>query len=248
MSNKTEASTQNYVSEFYEERRYQKTYSRCYHDWWNQKMLSLVSVAGRILDNGCGTGILFEYLLKGKAAFGMDISPNMLKFAQQRWEKLILGDSQELPFKDGSFDLIVGRSLLHHLPKPRRGVAEMARVLRDEGEVVVADTNRSILSSIPRAIAKKGEHFSDDHQNLHRAQLVALLEEFFIIDHICHFGYFAYPLGFPDLIDLGKFLPYPVAVTKTLIKVDEWISKIPLIRTQSWGIIIKGTKKGSNHG
>jgi hypothetical protein len=74
-------------------------------------------------------------------------------------------------------------------------------------------------------------------------QLVSLLEKFFRIDKIYHFGYLAYPLGFPDIIDIGKYFSFAVTLTRILIKVDEWIAKMPFIRTQSWGIMIKGTKK-----
>ncbi len=56
MKKKNESKIQDFVSDYYEEYRYQKRYSRSYHDWWNNKMLSFVSLNGRILDNGCGTG------------------------------------------------------------------------------------------------------------------------------------------------------------------------------------------------
>ena len=207
-------------------------------------MLSFVSMKGRILDNGCGTGILFEALsCERRQIFGLDISQNMLRYAQKKAEKIVLGDSQELPFRERTFDLILCRSLLHHLPNSIKGIAEMARVLREGGEIILVETNRSVLSYIPRVIAKKGEHFSDDHQNMSSTKLVSLLQRFFRIDRVYHFGYFAYPIGFPDILDIGKYLPFPATITKIFIKIDEWIAKMPLIRTQSWGIMMKGTKK-----
>ena len=122
MKERTEIDTQDHVSDFYEEQRYKRPYARIYHDWWTQKMLSFVSCKGRVLDNGCGTGILSEAMPReGIELIGLDISHNMLQHASKRIERLVLGDSQRLPFADGAFDLVVGRSLLHHLPDPAKG-------------------------------------------------------------------------------------------------------------------------------
>jgi len=51
-------------------------------------------------------------------------------------------DAQDLPFPDAGFDRVVANHMLYHLPEPARGVAELARVVRDDG-VVVAATNGS---------------------------------------------------------------------------------------------------------
>lgn len=239
----TEVDTQDNVCRFYEELRYKKPYSRVYHDWWIQKMLSFVSCKGRVLDNGCGTGILSEAMSgEGIELIGLDISRNMLRHASGRIERLVLGDSQRLPFADGAFDLVVGRSLIHHLPDPAKGVAEIHRVLRGNGEMVVVDTNNSLISSIPRAVAKGGEHFSDDHKNMALPQLFRHINRYFHIDIVYHFGYLAYPIGFPDIVDMGKYIPRAVPFTKVLIKIDELLARIPMLRTQSWGVMIKSTK------
>ncbi len=242
MISKSELDVQNFASDFYEECRYQNKNSRFYHDWWNKKMYSLFSRKGRILDNGCGTGILFEMFHEEKDNIvGIDISYNMLKYSKIKTNKLIMGDSQHLPFQNECFDLIIGRSLLHHLPKPIEGVKEMARVLKRGGEIVVVDTNYSLLSALPRYLAKKGGHFSDEHKNMRTSQIVKMIGDFFKVDRIYYFGYLAYPMGFPDIIDVGKH--FPCALMKILIKLDSFISNIPIIRTQSWGIMIKGTLK-----
>ena len=49
------------------------------------------------------------------------------------------GDAAALPFTDGAFDLVVCRAALHHFPDPAVQVAEMARVCRPGGRVVVSD-------------------------------------------------------------------------------------------------------------
>jgi len=243
MSKKKEVDVQDFAADFHDQYRYRKDYSRYYYDYINNKMLSFVSVEGRILDNGCGTGILLERAGEKSFMVGIDISFNMLKHAKRETDMLVLGDSQLLPFQNGSFELVIGRSLLHHLPDPLKGVEEMARVLKTNGEMVVLDTKHSLLSAVPRHFAKKGKHFSDTHSNMRMKELTQIIRKFFIVDHVYYFGYLAYPLSFPDIIDIGKYLPCPVKVTKFLTWVDSAISRLPIVRKQSWGVMIKGRRR-----
>lgn len=162
MINKEEVAVQDRVSEYYEGIRYKVEYAKRYHDWWIKKMISIggVKESSVVLDNGCGTGILFDYLDKYNCrTIGLDISRGMIEKTRKLHKRLICGDSQSLPFKDESFDIILGRSLLHHLPDPKRGIEEMRRVTKKNGKIILTDTNNSILSWLPRKIAKKGSIF-----------------------------------------------------------------------------------------
>jgi len=210
-------------------------------------MLSLVSpqnLQGLALDNGCGIGILVESMPNGgRCVIGLDISAGMINRAQKRMTKLVLGDSQKLPFRDSSFDVIIARSLLHHLPDPPAGIAEMARVLKETGEVVLVDTNRSLLSVLPRWLARGTGHFSDEHKNLEESELRQFVEEKFNIDTLEHFGYLAYPIGFPDIVDIFRYVPFRRLLLRLLIRLDEWIAVLPFIKSQSWGLMVKASKK-----
>jgi SAM-dependent methyltransferase len=209
-------------------------------------MLCRVRPDGRTLDNGCGTGRLLQKI-KAENVVGLDISSEMLRRARSYSDALILGNSQELPFHDSSFDTVFCRSLLHHLPQPWKAVEEIARVLRPGGEVVFIDTNTSILSVLPRRIARGGDHFSHSHQNLSRRVFEGLLTPDFEIDEIMYFGYLAYPiLGFPDLIDIFRFFPAKSAVERMLMTFDGLLSRIPCVRPQSWGILVNATKRHLN--
>ena len=226
----------------YESLRYQIPYAVRYHEWWTGRMLADVDLSGRILDNGCGIGVLFDRDFSDRVV-GVDISSEMLKWAAKKSDQLVLGNSQELPLKCGSFDLIFSRSLLHHLPIPELAVEEMARVIRPGGEMVLADTHRSLISVLPRILARQGEHFSKEHRNLTRRAISSWLEPYFKIKEISYFGYLAYPLlGFPDLLDLFKYVPVKRHIEPILNKIDGYLSRLPLVRTQSWGIIVKAVK------
>lgn len=237
-----EISVQDRVALEYEAARYSNEYALRYHRWWTDLMLKTVNVKGRILDNGCGIGPLFKSL-PGADIVGLDISSVMLDAASQQTERLVLGNSQNLPFTNSSFDLIFCRSLLHHLPNPAEAVAEMHRVLRTEGELVLVDPNSSILTWLPRKIFYHGDHFSDEHENMSREKIEKLLENYFLIEEIQYFGYLAYPLfGFPDLQDFSKWIPFKRVSYPGIMAFDQVLSKIPFVRTIAWAILIKARR------
>lgn len=246
MINKEEVAVQDRVAEYYEGTRYKREYAKGYHDWWIRKMISIAGVQKdcATLDNGCGTGILFDHLDKYNCRpVGLDISQGMLGKIRKSDRLFVCGDSQSLPFREGSFDLIFARSLLHHLPEPKKGIGEMKRVLKKDGKIILTDTNNSILSWLPRKIAKKGEHFSQGHKNFSFTELLNIVSGEFKVRDVYFFGYIAYPLlGFPDLIGIYKYLPLKNFLAKALIKIDESLSNIPYIRRCSWGVMICATK------
>lgn len=242
--NKNEIKTQDFVADYYENVRYQEPYSRLYHDWWFKKMIELVNppADGLILDNGCGTGYLAEFL-KNKKIVGLDISLSMLRNAQKRYPFLVNADAQKLPFKDERFDCVFAKALLHHLPEPEKAIQEIRRVLKSGGRVIFCDTLHSLLSALPRRLARKTEHFSKEHKNMREAVLIKLINPYFKIRKIYYFGYIAYPLlGFPDILDVFKYFPCKMFLAKILIRLDELIGKVPLINKQAWGIMVVGDK------
>jgi ubiquinone/menaquinone biosynthesis C-methylase UbiE len=102
-----------------------------------------------VLDVGCGTGGLLA-LLKGPRLrlAGADLSPNMIKEAKKRLGKsadLRAADSEHLPWKAGTFDLVVTTDSIHHWPNPTRAFSEIRRVLQKGGHVVMADVYAPFL-------------------------------------------------------------------------------------------------------
>jgi len=99
----------------------------------------------RVLDVGCGTGLLLErYAAAGCEVDGVDLSPRMLERAQERLGdhgRLHLGDAARLPFAEQSFDLVMACMALHEVkPDVRDSIlGEMARVVSADGQVLVID-------------------------------------------------------------------------------------------------------------
>lgn len=92
----------------------------------------------RMLDVCCGSGVVgasFKYRVG--TMFGLDITPEMIALARTRLDHVSQGTVYELPFRDGAFDLVVNREVLHLLPNPERPVSEIFRVLKPGGQFIV---------------------------------------------------------------------------------------------------------------
>ncbi len=101
----------------------------------------------RALEIGAGTGYFSLHLLKAGvigAATCTDISPGMLARLEGNAAELglpvttVACDAERLPFADGSFDLVLGHAVLHHLPDLGRAFEEVARVLAPGGTAFFA--------------------------------------------------------------------------------------------------------------
>jgi ubiquinone/menaquinone biosynthesis C-methylase UbiE len=115
-------------------------------------------VAGckRILDAGCGNGRYTRFLLKhadpDALITGFDISQNMLQRAQHRVRSarvtLVSADLTRLPYADAFFDAAVCGWVLEHLPDPRPGLRELARVLRPGGKLLLLVTEDTLTGAM----------------------------------------------------------------------------------------------------
>ena len=99
-----------------------------------------VDQARRVLEVGCGTGAILPDLTgEATAAHGLDLSRPHLKFARQHVgaARLVCGDGLALPYAPGSFDATCCHFLLLWIPAPAQALAEMVRVTRPGGAVLV---------------------------------------------------------------------------------------------------------------
>jgi SAM-dependent methyltransferase len=112
-----------------------------------QEWLEPLSPDWIALDVACGAAhVAQEVAPRVRQVVGIDLTPALLGLAAARLAAagignvlLQEGDAAALPFTDGAFDLVVCRAALHHFPDPAVQVAEMARVCRPGGRVVVSD-------------------------------------------------------------------------------------------------------------
>ena len=99
----------------------------------------------RVLDLGCGTGVLLRRALSTQPTLqyiGVDVSLGMLQQAARQLPSnvaLVQGTSAALPFPDGSIDIAVSTSALHYMPSLPSVLDELRRVLTPGGTVVLSD-------------------------------------------------------------------------------------------------------------
>jgi ubiquinone/menaquinone biosynthesis C-methylase UbiE len=108
---------------------------------------------GEVLEVAIGTGRNLPHYPEGIHLTGIDFSPQMLQLARRQAEQLgldvdlRLGDAQALDFPDASFDTVVSTLSLCAIPDERQAVAEMRRVLRPGGRLLLLDH----VAAAPRA-------------------------------------------------------------------------------------------------
>ena len=127
---------------------------------------------GEVLEVAVGTGRNFPFYPEGVQLTGIDLSLVMLEIARKKADELGLdadlreGDAQELPFPDASFDAVVCTLSLCNIPDDRMAVAEMKRVLRPSGRLLLLDHVRASSKAwlaVQRLLEPLSWRFSCDH-------------------------------------------------------------------------------------
>ncbi|MEK6606252.1 MAG: class I SAM-dependent methyltransferase [Myxococcota bacterium] len=104
-----------------------------------------VRAGGRVLEIGCGTGLILERLVRHGRAIGVDLSRGMLLRAHARGLTVVQASATALPFRDGAFDTACSFKVLAHVERIRDATAEVARVLRSGGHAALEFYNRLSL-------------------------------------------------------------------------------------------------------
>jgi ubiquinone/menaquinone biosynthesis C-methylase UbiE len=125
----------------------------------------------KILDVGCGTGNLTltakKYAGSSGSANGIDASPEMIEVARENAKRsgiealFELGLIEKMPYPEASFDVVISRLVIHHLPDDlkRQGFAEIFRVLNPGGRIFLADftpPSNPVLAHITTAVVGHG--------------------------------------------------------------------------------------------
>ena len=129
---------------------------------------------GRTLEVAIGTGLNLALYPSDVSLTGIDLSPEMLDIARARAAalgrevELREADAQALPFEDRSFDTVVCTYSLCNVPDEVRTIAEMKRVLKPGGRLILVDHIRSAVKPIlwgqkllePISVRSDGDHLT----------------------------------------------------------------------------------------
>lgn len=116
------------------------------HKLRKDSLARLTAIEGNdVLLCGVGSGLDIPCLANDRNYIGMDLTPAMLKQAENRLQKcgvemqLYQGDAMHLPHKAQSFDIVILHLILAVVPKPYKVLAEASRVLKPQGHILILD-------------------------------------------------------------------------------------------------------------
>ncbi len=128
---------------------------------FREATLRFVPAAGRVIDFGCGAGVIALALAhSGYQVKGLDISADMIAAAKSRAEQsklsvdFTVGDTQTFASLDSDFDAVVSSSVLEYLPDPVQALVEMARRLRPGGHIILSVPNSQSITRIFERIVR----------------------------------------------------------------------------------------------
>lgn len=114
------------------------------HHLWRRRAVRAAAIepGHRVLDCATGTGDLaIAFQKKGAEVIGTDFVPEMLEFARAKTKDVTfeVADVTRLPYADNTFDVASISFGIRNVNEPRRGIAEMARVVKPGGRVIVLE-------------------------------------------------------------------------------------------------------------
>jgi len=158
---------------------------------YTEAVLPWLPPTGDVLEIGPGPGVLLEKLSgRHPLAVGFDLSPGMLREAQQRLRRahrrtrLVRGDAVRLPFTSDSFDAVATTFALSAIPDGLGAVREMARVLRPAGVLALVDAGYPsdgnwAGSALARLWERSGDFMRDEATLMAQAGLDVILQREF---------------------------------------------------------------------
>ena len=161
--------TQQYYDRFAE--NYENERHRGYHRLIDELELDLVRRYGAgkdVFEAGCGTGLLLRGAAEvARSAVGLDLSRGMLAPARARGLKVVQGSLTDVPLPSESFDLVYSMKVLAHVPPIERAVAELARLVRPGGHLLLEFYNPLSLRYLAKRLGGPGRIASDGTDESH---------------------------------------------------------------------------------
>ena len=173
---------------------------------WVSTSLADGARPARVLDVGCGAGLLSNRLVqRGFHVTGLDASSASLAVAE-RYDvghrvRYVQGDARSLPFPDESFEAVTAMDMLEHVDRPEDVIREAARVLVPGGQLLFHTFNRTLLAWL--VVIKGVEWFvANTPPRMHVLELFIKPAE---LEHICR----QHGLVFEQLSGFGPVVASP---------------------------------------
>jgi ubiquinone/menaquinone biosynthesis C-methylase UbiE len=232
--------------------------TRLFNDYWDSEIDKWLPKdrSLRVLDNMCGTGIFLGSLSKRYSfVVGADISFDMLSQSDAEvrpaLKGLVCADTERLPFKADSFDLVNIRGAIHHVNPLSAALNEIHRILKPGGLLILSEPcdDFVVVRKMREMMYRRMDAFGDGEKTFLSGELIqALRTSGFTVQGTKRFGFVAYAvLGYPDVVPALEFvhrLPLAKLLSRCLIGVDKLLSKTPGLKNCSLVVFVASQKAG----
>ena len=232
--------------------RYGTLFAALFQSFWNCELLDLLpeTIESPALDNGCGTGILLPDLTRRCAeVHAVDLSPDMLRQARERApdvKTIKEADLEALPYDNSFFRTVICRGSLHHVTSPEKALAEAFRVLAPGGLLALTEPSDDFppVRWARSAMYRVSSKFDVHDRAFRKTQVETLLKGAgFEPVTFKRFGYFSYLIcGFPDVLPLILYLPGKVPLTRLLVGIDRFLSRVPAVKGTAFHLMALARK------
>ena len=208
-------------------------------------------VGETLIDIGCGYGKYLRYFKlqkKIKNCVGLDLKKKAVHSTKRLFREkgidvpLIIGDAQNLPFKDDTFDIAFSTDMVEHLPSSPKGVQEIVRVSKDK--VVICVPNKLNPIDMSRIAEVFGSHHPPEIEHyLTRFQLNRMLQNSGIKKETVVMVEKSFlPLGW---LFVNKRTMLPMSLVSASIFVEGFLEKTPLVKHMA-GVVVSCGRKASS--
>ena len=174
--------------------------------------LSNIQKSDKVIEIGCEGGYLLKKMLSAQEIVGLDIARNALEdarnFVKSDKIKFVCADASNIPFEDFYFDKVICSQTLEHLHNPEKVIAEMFRIVKSGGAVIISVPNERVLIILKKLFVKIGlfnllfpnlePRSSSWHiQNFNKRDICKILNNYFIIQR---FIYVPLPFFGPEMV------------------------------------------------
>jgi len=225
---------------------YEEMFDQESYYWWHVGKRGLVKVLLKkytnrekkelkILDVGCGTGMIMKELSVSGEVWGLDNDPLALNFCRKRgFKNLNKGDLlQKLPYSDKSFNTILCLDVLEHLKNDRFPLKEFYRVLRPGGVLVIT------VPAYPRLMGRWDKVSGHERRYLGRDLESLLRQAGFRVEKISYFNLFA--LLPAILVRFFKSNSRVKSYPSDFVKLPDWLNQMLIFLTNVEKSVINQT-------
>jgi ubiquinone/menaquinone biosynthesis C-methylase UbiE len=205
----------------------------------------LAGKSGLFLDYGCGDGSFSRFIKEELAAVvvGVDVSALMARYASARGKGVnyLVADCHALPFKNESFDAVVGIGIFHHL-NLKTAMFECSRVLRRGGFLVTFEPNSlGLLSFMGRKLFKTKIHTPSERTYAPWSFVNEMKNRFQVVDlQFLSFLGFVFPFLWAS--KFGHAFASLRRYAMHLKTVDRLFENIPITKYLCWLFMVVGVK------